>query len=270
MKGLIYRDFCLIRKNWLPVFWISVGTVIWNILVQLSFEHGNFKKYLLDDPTDTSGAGEISRVMIYYIGLYVVPYLAMFLIDTLSVIRADLPVKWATNRKIFPVTSLHWTLSIYIIKIIGLLIAVVLFLINGSIMAHMTGNTFGIYELNNMLLFACLYLTFDWVQMAFMVRVRTEREMQFAAASPLLVMIPLLVLAYPKCKEYAAKLEVLIPEDTEMEMDVQERVSLTKGLLQSEFGVYRDAVAPYLWLIVLALLALGFYLTYLGIKRREK
>ncbi len=268
MKGLIYRDFCLVKKNWIPVFCISVGAVIWNILVQLSFEYGNFKKYLLDDPNDTSGAGEVSRVMIYYIGLYMIPYLALILMDTLSVVRADLPVKWATNRKIFPVTALQWTVSIYSIKVIGLLIAIILFLINGSIMAHMTGNIFGIYEFNNMLLFACFYLAFDWVQMAFMVRVRTEKEMNSAAASPLLVLIPMFALAYPKCKSYAFKLETLFPEDAEIE--VQERISQTKGLLQSEFGVYRDAVAPYLWLIVLALFALGFYLTYLGIKRREK
>lgn len=268
MKGLIYRDFCLVKKNWIPVFFISVGAVFWNILVQLSFEYGNFKKFLLDDPTDTSGAGEVSRILIYYIGLYTIPYFALILMDTLTVIRADLPVKWATNRKIFPVTALQWTTSIYMIKIIGFLTAVILFLINGFAMANMTGNTFGMYEFNNMLLFACFYLSFDWVQMAFTVRVRTEKEMNFAAASPLLILIPIGAVLSTKCKEYSEKLEVLIPEDAEIE--AQERISLTKGLLQSEFGVYRDAVVPYLWLIVLALLALGFYMTYLGIKRREK
>ena len=264
MKGLIYRDFCLVKKNWIPVFCISVGSVIWNILVQLSFEYGNLKKLV----EENSGSGELARTVIYYMGLYMVPYLALILMDTLSVIRADLPVRWATNRKIFPVTALQWTASIYSIKVIGLLISVVLFLINGSVMAHMTGNSFGIYEFNNMLLFACFYLAFDWVQMAFLVRVRTEKEMNSASASPLLVLIPMFAVLFPKAKAYSAKFETRIPENAAIE--AQEQIRLTKGLLQSEFGVYRDAIAPFIWLIVLALFALGFYLTYLGIRRREK
>ena len=48
MKGLLYRDLCLSKKNWLTILGLSVGTIIWNLLVQLSFVCGNLKDFMAD------------------------------------------------------------------------------------------------------------------------------------------------------------------------------------------------------------------------------
>ena len=266
MKGLLYRDLCLSKKNWLTILGLSVGTIIWNLLVQLSFVCGNLKDFMADDASGSA------KMMIYYIGLYNVPYFSLIMMETVQIFRSDFASKFVTYRKMFPVTAVQWAGSQYLLKLIFMLISLILFTVNGLLMAHINGKTFGIYEINNMLLFVCFYQMFDIVQMAFLSRARTQKDMNLCNVSPLFVIVPLYVLAYGKAKEIGAKYDALFPEnETPLieEADITEKMEQMKSFLQSEIGVYRDQIAPYLWLIVLALMGIGFYLTYLGIRRRE-
>ena len=263
MKGLVYRDFCLAKKMWIPLFCVSVGAVIWNVLAQLSMQVGNLKTLFADEEV------AITKIVIYYIGLYLIPYVGIMLIDTSPIIRADLPVKWAMNRRMFPVTPLKWAGSLYLLKLIAVIIVLMLFIINGLLMSTMSGNSFGIYDVNNMLMMISFYLIYDVIYTAILVTARTESGIDKAGLSAMVIMILACTLLTTKAKAYSTKLDAFLEEAGE-DIAMDERMTAIKSILQEEFGVYRDQIAPFMWLIMLALLGLGFYLTYLGIRRREK
>lgn len=258
MKGLLYRNFCLGRKVWIPIWGIAVGMIILNVLVQLSMLYGNLAK-----------ADNRSFILIYYIQLYMIPYTAMLTIDSSSIIRSDLTVNWTRNRKIFPVTDFQWICGIYLLKIAFFLIGLILFLLNGIILSGMANHAFSIYEVQNMLILTNLLLLMDTLQMPVLVRARNPKEIEYSMALPCVAGIIIFAFLYPELHAYAEKFERFMnnpPENIPADFSSQ----LIKTMLQEEFGGIRDAIAPFMPLMTVLLFGTGLYLSWLSMKRREK
>lgn len=257
LKGLIFKELYLARKNYLITFAIWFMLALLGILIQLSIRYGNLASLPADDLADTESS-------IYYIWTYLTAFLLLFSSMTTETIFADFTSKWSVFRASTPVSEYKYTGVRYIINLILVIFSLILSLFNAAILCHISGRAFNRLLVGIMLIIVliCVLLNIFGERMAY--KYRDKNKMAAKIVLPVVIIYTLVMggmfylfsaikKAHPVMSEEELTLYLNSMIDTYT--DKAERII--------------DAAVPFLPFIIIATFVLGYFSCVGLMKRRD-
>lgn len=258
IKGFMFKDFYISRKNYFLTYLIWLILVVIGILMRLSILYGNLSKIA---PEDMAG----TETSMFYVSIYIPMLVAIFNSEYIESIYCDYSSKWCNVCYVTPYAEEKSVLSRFLLSFImmcagtifSVVNAVVMCLLNGRMISSLMMSSFFVIVLFSSLcnvVNCCLAYTF--------------REPKKAAGVGfgifMAIYIIMLCLAYIVMYAFADKLNGKEDED---------------GLLlfrefalwfQQKIGPVSSFINYLLPLLIIAVFVVGYFACIKIVKRRDK
>lgn len=155
MKGLIYKELYLSKKNYIALLAVILGVVFLGILVGLGTRVGNLKNYAEED-----------KAYFFYMFVYAT-YAAVlaFVLEIFWSIENDRKSGWRKIEYTMPITAKKRVGAWYLICAIVLGCSLIVGLLNAGLMALMFGQTITASILKNMVIILLVVIVIPLVAM---------------------------------------------------------------------------------------------------------
>ncbi len=261
MKGLIYRELYLARKQYLLSSLVLVLFLLLLYLVELSIQCGNLAKL---DAATLQGV----KSTVYNIGMYFTPVICASFLSEGTVPVADYKSRWRGFSYTLPISEMQYTAVKFSIKLLVLALGFSVSLANAAALSAMSDCSLKWNAVRTILLIltVCTWY-FITIQTPIAVRFRSDKDLtRFQGMSTLVV-----VVLYFVCGIWLASrmVEVEKSSSAQDELELSEQMmQIMNPILETVLDVYETLLDLAPLLLILAVL-LGFALTVLQFKRRE-
>lgn len=261
MKGLIYRELYLARKQYLFSALILAMFLLLLYLVELSIHCGNLAKL---DASTLEGV----KSTVYYIGMYFTPILCASFLAEGTVPVADYKSRWRGFSYTLPVSEMQYAAVKFSVKLMFLAIGFGVSLANAAILSAVSDRSLKRNAVRTILL---ILTVFTWyfiaLQTPIAVRFRSDKDLtRFQGMSALVAAV-----LYFGCGSWLASRMVAVEEAS----SAREELELSEQMMQIMDPILDTVLDVYEMLLDLAPLLfafavlLGFALTVRQLKRRE-
>ena len=257
MRGLLYRELYISRKNYIGNIVAQLAATVLVLLVRLSLRCGNL--------ANIESVEEVNEIT-FFMFSYMLPFVYFFLLFDKSVHISDIQSHYQLLSYTLPVTPLKQAAAKYIIKTVLFLYGLALSILNVFLVEKIMPPPENAMDMGNgailnmyapVFLIAMAMLLVDTYQTPLMLCCRKNQTIH--AAGSLFVIPPILLLLIVSWF-MGAYIKNHSPEDMLTLLDsMVDKVTHAINIL--------PAVSP---LIFVVLLAAGFGLSSLAMKRREK
>lgn len=252
LKGLIYRELYLMRKNSLLIVFLWFMLSFLGILIRLSILYGNMASMPAKDLEETSP-------VLFTIFIYLPAFLIM-LIPTLTdeVIYADFASKWNIFAYTTPVSEKRYLGAKYIVKAATFIVGFALSLLSASILCALNSRALDGEIMTGLLflLLAMSIMSFFSSKLAYKYRERSKAQMRGIVAG---------VILYFLSMGSVAAICVYLDKQG-LEADLEKVITTIKNAVSE----YCMAVSPFVPFTVIAVLTLSYFRDVKALKRREK
>lgn len=257
MKGLLFKELYLGRKNYLLMLTIWFMLSVLGILIRLSMLYGNMAKMPAEDLANSE---KWLLCIFIYAPAVIILISAMLNFDS---VFADFATKWSSFLYTTPISEYRYVGTRYILKSILFVVAIGLSFLNASILCTLNDKPLDTKTVGIMLIIALLLTVLSVIgeQLAYKYKEKAKTQNRLALLCVIVYMVIMggLLLwlkfymnAHPEAKEsddVFVLLEAMLGE-----------INLTINI---------DTVVVICPFAIIAVLAAGYFLTVKAMKRRE-
>ncbi len=249
----------LMKKSLIHNFFIAFSVMILTWLVILSAEIGNLS-FCRDD--------DMAYNAIYNICIFVVTFIFAIFICNTDVVESDFKFGWRRYSMCLPIPPIKSAFVKTIIKIIITLTSFLMQILNYAVICAVSGKSFQISYIMNFLLIIAACLLSDFITTTFMLASKNDRAINLSKASPIVLMIPLLIISrhfFVDIQKIVATFQEEHPDmnSDEMAMDM---TSIMLGYIKNTLSNIYVFIIPTITIIFIA----GFIINAMIMKRRDK
>lgn len=158
LKGLIYKDFCLSKKEIIGNMAGTIVIIIMILIIALSFKIGNLKVFL--DTLAVDNRDEVLRIGAIGAKYYPLFFILFTSASCMSLLKRELDSKWHKYRLSLPVTPARYALAKTIYVLILQIVSAIVGVCYVTICSVITNNKINADDYINLLLFMCAAATF--------------------------------------------------------------------------------------------------------------
>lgn len=253
VKGLIFRELYLTRKNYIICLCIWLMFSMLGILFQLSALYGNLAKLPVEDQLDMR-----------YIWLYAPVIILASAAISNEMIYVDFASKWAVFSAVTPVSEKKYCAVKYIIKLVMLIFTAVMSFVNAAILCAVNGDRLDRQVVGIILLIILAFVVLSIFSQGAAYKYKDKNKSSLRLMIPMLIIYALFGLGMAMFMNYVRKANPGLSE---------EELSL---LLNSYLDCIIDkaryiiaAAVPFLPFAIIAALAVGYFGCVRLMKRRD-
>jgi len=257
MKGLIYRELYLSKKSYIWGFLDFLIIFVMGMLVRLSVECGNIAKLeTLDRDIFTS-----VDILTYYIFLYLPSAVIFFTMMTEhGIIIADLKSKWNMFSYTLPVSEEKTSLVKYIILVSSMIFGFIFSILNALIICNISNRNFNSGIVKNILIIMTYLLIIQSLNIPLLIKLKSKVK------SEIFFMLCFGVIIFTVGKVIV---ENFIEKLRDYNVSEDETFEFINDFLQKIID-FRDKVFLFVPIVIIGILALGYFATVKILKGREK
>ena len=258
MKGLIFKELYLGRKNYLLMTAIWFMLSVLGILIRLSMLYGN----LANIPTITSDGTDL---IIFYTFMYAPAFVLFLSINfNIDIIASDFASKWSDFSYTTPISEYGYAGIRYMLKAALCVITFALSLANAGIMSGLYGKELNIVTVNVLLVTLLFVIIISVIAEVLMYRCRSKNKVQAILIAGAFIFAGLVgLILFMLAKNF------MLVETFKNGIGIPEIAAVIESLISTLYiphGVF-SAVCS---VAIIAALTAGYRLNAKAIGRREK
>lgn len=256
MRGLIYRELYLARKNYIFGMVSYLMFLLFGVLVRISMLHGNLAKL----SEDTYNSVDKST---YYIFTFLPALLLFFaLMGEGGVIVSDYKSKWNLYSYTLPVSEKKQAAVKYCIKAAAMFISLLLSIINAAVIGALCGKGLDIRMIKYILVIMFVVTVISCAATPMYVKYRSSNAVTLRIIGVCIALYAIVIVSIIKYMQSFMNNHSDMDPDAVMELFVHD-------FFESACK-FKDMFVAVIPVIIVAAFALGFYFTVRLLKRREK
>lgn len=259
MKGLVFRELYLGRKNYIPAILIWLLMILFEILISLSIYHGNLSRL---DP------GELEKVSntVFNTFTYATAAILVFsLCSNDTTVYSDHSSGFMIYAISTPVRESVYVGVRYIIKASFIIISFVLSVLNSLVMCRIHNRQFEIRTVYYFIVFSFLSCILCSLTSVLSYKYKSLNKV---SARIMLLFIPLYFICPKVMTDFMSKIDTQYPDITE-EQRTEVINKLTSSYQQQAFD-FISQWYPLIILVSAAVMFAGYYLSVRQLKRRDQ
>lgn len=270
IKSLVYRELVISKKFYITNIAVVVVFMVMCWLTQLSIEYGNIAK-LFEFETDDIDRKTVSmlKTVIYYAFVCFVSFASANMINDNGTALSDIKSRWRILSFTLPVKPYERALSRYIVKVMTILTALLMSIVNWLVLSAMTGSKLKFSTVKIFMLFICVCTFNDLLQSIILTWAKNEKEALLSNCSFVATMAIVLAWAVKLTKKLTEMAGELFSEQENEIVDsdiLLENIRLFMQYIADEVDKTADFAFPALIVIIIA----GFFINISLLKRRDK
>lgn len=255
MKGLIYREIYLARKNYFFGFVSYLIVILFGVLARISMLHGNLAKL----SEETYNAVDKNT----YYAFTLLPALLLFfsLMGEGGVIVSDYKSKWNMFSYTLPVSEKKQAAVKYGIKAAAMVVSLLLSMLNAAVIGELCGKGFDFGVIKYIFAVMLVAVLFSCAATPMYVKYRSSNAGTLRIFGVCAVIYVIIMIFLQRQLQDFVESHSDISEDKAMDLFADRLVDSAEKL--------RDVIFIVMPIIIIAAFALGFYFTVRFLKRRE-
>lgn len=252
MKGLIFREMYLAKKNYIICAFSLLLVVILEVMVRLSINFGNLSKLEPGSLNDTDNI----TFYLFIFGIAAASY-AVFLNDG-AIVMSDIKCGWQTFSFTIPVSETRLVLVKYVIKLFWLVLIFVFSVLNALMVCGISGRPFDGLLVKVLLGIFALASAITFVYTPLMLKFRSSGVVSG-------IFMALFALVY-----FGSMSRVMAFLEEHGSEDEDAAAEALTAWLKDIANTVKPYVVPAGILLVICTFAAGFFASVRLLKRREK